>query len=272
MTDNIDYVVDNGDDGIEILESGHIDKDNISKMKFSFSKGVDITESLNKKKSTSRQQVSVTKNGRTGYSALTCTYPNNKDTSSKILLTGCILQYREGVDRDNSEYGRSYATIGVPTIYINKIRSDAKANSSLNLSVKENVKSQEGYYWFNCTLDNLADMDTWIIYKDNDNEAVGARGNVHTILSGLKANLLISGTFTCSASMSTDTMDERMDLVNGTYTITMKPTEMFIHRKSDIAGPQLEDTIRRRKEGASKGEKFMASDELAQFAMRHLTI
>jgi uncharacterized protein YxjI len=49
MGDNAIYVVDNGDDGIEIMEDGFITHENINKMKFTFTPGQDITESLNKK-------------------------------------------------------------------------------------------------------------------------------------------------------------------------------------------------------------------------------
>lgn len=266
------YVVDNGEDGIEIMEEGFITRENIGTMKFTFSKPQDITESLYKKNSRSRDQISATKKGRTGYSSLTCTYPNNRDTSSKIMITDCVVQYREGIDREDSDYGRTYVAIGIPTIYINKIRNDARQNSSVDVGVKENVKNQEGCFWLNCTLDRLSELDTWIIYRDGNGEEVGGNGTVRTILSGMKRSITVNVTMTCSASMTTDTMEEAMDLNNGKFTFTMKPTEMFLKDVSDKTGPVLDDTTRRKKEGANKTDKFIASAELAEFAMRNLKV
>lgn len=265
------YVTDNGDDGIEIMEEGFITPQNISQMSFSFDAGKEITESLNKKNTKSRERVSVTKHGRTGYTPLTCTYPNKRDKSSKIMLTDCIIQYRLGIDREDSDYGRSYVCIGVPTIYINKIRSDARKNSGLEVGVKDTVKVQENCYWLNCTLDRLSEADTWIVYRNGDEE-IGGHGTVYSILAGLKSSLVADIMMTCSGSMATQKTDDELDLINGKYTLTMKPTEVFIRDVSDKVGPTLDDTNRRRKEGATKVERFLASDKLAEFAMRNLSL
>lgn len=271
-TNSIAYTVENEEGGIEIMEEGFITSDNINKMKFTFSKPQDITESLHKNNSRSRDEVSATKKGRIGYSSLTCTYPNRKDTSSKIVLTDCTVQYREGIDREKSGYGRSYVAIGIPTIYISKISSDAKQNSSINVGVKENVKSQEGCFWLNCSLDNLPETNTWIIYRDENGDEVGGNGTVHTILSGMKSSIKVDVMVTCSASMTTDTLDKELDLDRGKFDFTMKPTEMFFREVSDKVGPLLDDTTRRKKEAANKAERFIASRELAEFAMRNLKI
>lgn len=270
--DNISYVMENDEGGIEIMEDGFITPENLSKMRFTFSKPQDITESLYKNNSRSRDQVSATKNGRVGYSSLTCTYPNGRDTSSKIVLTDCVVQYREGIDRENSQYGRSYVAIGIPTIYINKIGSDGRQNSSINIGVKENVKTQEGCFWLNCTLDNLPEINTWIIYRDENGDEVGGNGTVYTILSGMKRSIKVDVMVTCSASMSTDKMDKELDLDGGKFDFTMKPTEMFFREVSDKVGPLLDDTTKRKKEAANKAERFIASSELAEFAMRNLKI
>ena len=270
-TDTKEYVKDNGDDGIQIMDDGFITPENISLMKFTFSKPQDITESLQKKNSGSRDQISVTKNGRTAYSSLTCHYPNKKDTSSKVMLTDCVVQYREGIDREDSKYGRGYVTIGIPTIYINKMKTDAKANSSVNATVKEKVKAQEGCYWLDCTLDKLSETNTWLLYT-KDGEEVGANSSIQAILSGLKHSLVVDAMFTCSVSSATDTMNEIIDVDNGTFTFTMKPTEMYLKDTYNKIGPVLDDTTRRKKEGANQSMRLLASNKLAELAMRNLNI
>ena len=267
---NIVYVVDNGDDGIEIMDDGFITHDNVTEMKFSFSAGQDITESLHKKNTKTRQNVSVTKNGRIAYSSLTCTYPNGKDTSSKVMFTDCIIQYREGIGRDDSDYGRGYVSIGVPIAYVDKMMKDAKRYSSMHLAPNDKVQKKEGCYWFTCSLENLPETDTWIIFQDDSGDDQGRNVSVHAILKDMKSSMVVDMMTTVSGSMTTNRMDEDLDLYNGKYTFTLKPTEMFIRDKSDKVGPVLDDTTRRRKEGASKSDRFRASGKLAEFAMRNL--
>ena len=266
------YVADNGDGNIEVMEDGFITHENINKMKFTFSPGQDITESLHKKSSKSNKNISVTKNGRTGYCSLTCTYPNGSDTTSKVVLTDCILQYRENIENDDNNYGKSYVCIGIPTTYIDKMRKDAKENSHISLTVKDKVQRMEGYYWVDCSLDNLSELDTWIIFVDDTGEDAGRNGSVHTVLKGMKSSMVVDIMTTVSGSMSNNKMDEDLDLINGRYTITMKPTEMYIRDISKKTGPILEDATKRKKEGANKSERFKASDKLAEFAMRHLSL
>jgi hypothetical protein len=188
------------------------------------------------------------------------------------MLTDCVIQHRLGIDRDDSEYGRSYVCIGIPAEYIDKIRKDAKLNSSMELGVKDKVQRKEGCYWLDCSLDNLSTLDTWIIFQGDAGEDEGRNGTVHTIVKGMKSSVVADIMLTVSATITTNRMDEDLDLINGKYTITMKPTELFAKDTSAKVGPVLDDTTRRKKEGANKTERFKASSKLAEFAMRHLSL
>ena len=271
-----EYIRETDDGQIEIMEDAFITRENVSKMKFTFTQPDDITESLNKKNNRTRQDVSATKKGRIAYSSLTCTYPDGKSTSSKVMLTDCVIQYREGIERDDgsSNYAVDYVTIGVPGYYISKITKDARNNSSMNVSTKDKVKNLEGCFWIDCQLEKLTDNDTYIIYEtEGDPEDVTAtNGNIRQILKGLGKSLLVDVMVTCSASMSNTSIMEELDLRNGRFTLAMKPTEMFVRDVSDKVGPLLEDTTRRKKEATNKTERFKASSALAQFAMRNLSI
>lgn len=245
MSEEVQYVKVSEEGDIAIQEEGFIDLDNIGKMKFTFQPGQDITESLAKKK---QPEVSAIKKGRTGYTPMKCTYPNGTETSSKIVLTDCIIQWRQGIDRPDSDYASTYVCIGVPDRYITKIIGDAKRHSGINLGPKDNVQHKNEHYWFGCNLSGLRQDNTWIIYTDKDGETQGSQGMLREILKDMNGSLLVDVMVSISGSLATEELSEKLPLKDGMYTITMKPTEVFIRDTSRIEGPILEDTNRRDRE------------------------
>jgi len=269
MAEDTPCVSTNEDGSITINESGYITPENISKLRFSFSGPDDITESLHKKSSKRRDDVSVTKKGKTAYGAMKCTYPD-KTESSMIILTKCILQYRENIEREDSDYGTGYVCIGLPLVYIGKIRSDASKNSGIKANVKDNVKMLENHMWVNCSLEKLNEDSIWIVYESPEGEGEGKNVDIRTLLSHMKQSMECIMLTTCSVTQTTDKMEDDLDLKNGQYHFTFKPAEIFFKGVSDLVGPVLEDTNRRKKESASKGAMLVASQRLADFAARHL--
>jgi hypothetical protein len=63
---------------IQILEEGHITPENITSMKFEFSKPDDITSSLDKRNKTGPPTDIPQNPGRTGYTSMTAVYPNEE--------------------------------------------------------------------------------------------------------------------------------------------------------------------------------------------------
>jgi len=265
MSDEITYITVKDENHIIIEPDGHISPENIDMMSFSFADGVDITESVAKKNAKNKTPVSFTKRGRTAYTPITVTYPDGVSTSSKFLLEGCIIQHTPALNAQNHTYAKDFVFIGVPTIYIDKIIKDGRDNSQINLQNKPNVQELNGFYWMRCNLDKLSHRDTQIITEEGP-----VRMSIDVMLKELKSSILADITFTLSGSMNNDNMEEELDLKDGTYTITMKPTEVFAISDTDIKGPELVDTNNRRKEGSAMSESFLARGNLAALAARRL--
>lgn len=266
MSSNTQYTKE--EDGmVSILEDGFITNENISKMKFTFSKPEDITERL---KNSNRPQLTERPQGRTGNANMTCTYPDGKSVSSKILLTNCIVQYRKEPLERGDRYGNTFVNIGIPTIYISKLMADAKKNSGITLRVKDKVKLINNHYWFDCNLDKLTQQNTWIIYEDASGGTSGGQAILKDTLVSMKSNIIVDIMVTVSASMTSKSVAEELDLINGIFYFSIKPTEMFMKSETDIEGPVLEQLNMSQKETTDKTVKFLASAKLAEYAMRNL--
>lgn len=271
-TEEGEYIITHDDGNIEILDSAFINLDNISQMSFSFETPKDITESLRKKNSQEQDQVSVTVNGHIAYAPGQVVYPNKKESSKKIPLTGCIVQYREGIKSPKSRYGKDYVAIGVPQLYISKITSDARSTSSMNLAVKSTVQLVGGYYWFNCTLEKLDVNNTSILHQDASGNAQRIQRDIYSLLNAFEKSMTATILFTLSASAATSMMQEKIDLNGGTFNITMKPTEVVFTDLTDVEGPTLDDVGRRKNERLEATETLLASSRLAELAMRKLRV
>lgn len=259
------YLSSKPDGSITIEPDGHITIENIDMMSFSFSDGQDITESVAKKNATNKIPVSFTKKGRSAYTPVTVTYPDGVSQSSKFLLEGCIIQHTPALNAQNHTYAKDFVFIGIPNTYLDKIMKDASINSQINLQNKPNVQDINGYYWLRCNLDKLSHRDTQIV-----TESGAAKLSIDTILKELKKSVVANIVFSLSGSMNNNNIDEELDLKNGIYTITMKPTEVYAIDSTEIKGPELIDTNNRKKEGSAMSESFIASGPLAAIAARRL--
>ena len=261
---------ESGEEEIQLTEEAYIGHSNINSMKFSFSPGQDITENLNKRESRDRTEVTATKKGRVAYSSLICTYPNG-ETSSKIILQGCILQYRKGIKSAKSDYGRGFVCIGIPETYVSKIMGDAKTRSTLTVKPKPKVKRQEGYYWFDCTLEKLLPDKCFLAY-DAEGEFSGIPMPINDMFEDTEKSILADIAFTCSGSQTTESMAEKIDLNKGVYYLTLKPTSIQMTTETDIVGPTLDDTNRRFAETITPSSKSMASERLLAIAMKRMNM
>lgn len=267
MSDNGEegaYVTEKADGTIVLEPDAHMSAENIDEMTFSFAEGNDITESVAKKNAKNKTPVSYTNKGRTGYTPIDVMYPDGSH-SSKFLLEGCILQWTAALNSPNHSYAKDFVFIGVPSIYLDKIMKDAKQNSNINLENKANVQELNGFYWLRCNLDKLSHKDCQIVTENGS-----AKVSVDGTLSEIKKSLIANIVFTLSGSMTTKTMDEELDLKDGTYTITMKPTEVYIISDTDIKGPELTDTNARKKEGSAMSDSFYATGALAAMAAKRI--
>lgn len=262
--EEVQYAVTDADGNITLEPDAHISAENIDDMVFSFSEGVDITESVAKKNAKNKIPVSFTKKGRTGYSAGTTTYPDGS-TSSKILLENCILQWTPALNAPNHTYAKEFVFIGIPSIYLDKIMKDAKNNSNITLENKPNVQEMNGFYWPRCNLDKLSHKDCQIVTENG-----AAKVDINTILTEAEKSVIASIMFTLSGSITNGDMTDELDLKDGTYGITMKPTEVYAFSDTDIKGPELVDTNNRKKEGSAMSSAFFATGSLAAIAAKRI--
>lgn len=257
------YVQVNADDSIEIMEDGYITSENVNQMNFSFEKPKEITNSLKKNKKLGNENVNDTVEHRTGFAAATCKYPDGKSTSS-IILTQVVFQYREGLEKSTTtDYGSNYVCIGIPLAYIEKIVKDAANNSSLNLGVKEKFEMAEGMYWIDCSLEKLTPGSTFTLNERGASTAASLQKMLRVGKHSIEGLILTS----LSATITNDSMAERLDL-GGRYHITMKPSEVYMLKKSNKKGPQLKNLNQRKKEGANKNDLLVADDDILALALK----
>jgi len=259
-----EYVAAGEDGEVTINAAGVINAENIKRMKFTFSEGKDITEEISKKPA---KNVSAIKHGRLGYTSITCTYPNKIDTSSKVVFKDCVLQYRDTITRQDSGYGKSYVCLGIPAAYINKIMADAKKNSGVTVQPKSNVQEKSGYYWFSCNVDHLEYENIWVFFSEESASNV----TIIDVLTNMKSSVVCTVMVTISGSMATDKMEDELDLVRGVYAFTIKPTEIFMMKDTDIEGPVLDELHRRQKETVEKSSQFVSTGRLAEYVKRSAT-
>lgn len=262
------YVSGTGKD-IKIEQDGYIGPENISEMRFTFAPGQEITEGVSDKNAGKKQVVSYTKNGRSAYTPVTVNYPDNS-TSSKMVLTGCILQHTEALNAPNHKYAKNFVIIAIPEEYIDKIIADAKSESGINLTVKPNTETKNGFYWMRCNLDKLQKKDTHILLDRDGGKSIEL--TLDQLLSDFGKSVSAFIVFTLSGSMNSDKMEETLDLENGQYFITMKPTEVWATSDSSVEGPILKDTNNRKNESVSLSGHLFADGALAEFAMKRLKI
>ncbi|KJZ68973.1 hypothetical protein HIM_11630 [Hirsutella minnesotensis 3608] len=264
----LESVKEDGGKEFVILEDGHVTRQNVSKFHFKFTKPSDITESINKRTGGRVASFSVTKSGRVGYTSMSCVYPDNT-TSSKVLLTGCIFQYRE---KAKSDYGSSYVCMGVPEEYITQFILSARKESSVNLQVSEKFENKNGYYWVNAKTDGLSANSTLIMYVDEDGLDQGIPKRLPNVLADFKSNILADVCCVVSGSMTTDTMQEKLNLENGQFNLTIKLMNIYIKDVSDVEGPTLSAINRQESETVEVSDRLRASSKLVEYAMGKLKI
>lgn len=86
-TEDGEYITVKKDASITIEPAGHISADNVDGMTFTFTDGVDITESVTKKNVKNKTPLSFTKKGRTAYTGLSPTAPR---ACSLIRFVVCL--------------------------------------------------------------------------------------------------------------------------------------------------------------------------------------
>lgn len=211
--------------------------------------------------------MSYTKRGRSAFSPVTVTYSDGASTSSKFIIEDCIIQHTPALNAQNHTYAKEFVFIGIPTVIIDKNVNDAATTSQLTLQNKPNVRDISGYYWQRCNLDKLSHRDTNIV-----TETGSCKMSLDQMLKEVKKGIVANVMFTLSGSMTSNIMDEELDLKDGTYTITMKPTEVYGVSTTDIKGPELTDTNHRKTETAAVPRSSMAKGDLLNIAMKRLNL
>lgn len=265
------YTTQNESGEVNIEEDGHITRDNINDMTFTFDQPQDITENLNKKNSENTENISRTTNGNSGYAGINVIYPDGS-SSKKVCFEDCILQYSEAVTKPNSKYAKNYVYIGFPEEYINKIFADALENSQMNLDVKPKTNNLNGHYWINCNLGKLEAKNAYFLVGSEDGQGRKMTYTPHALFNDIKKNVRANIVVTFSASMTTRDIATKLDFINGQFYATVKPVEIIFVEDSDVQAPTLPELNARKNETVTWTEDSFASGMLAELAKKKLRL
>jgi len=260
------YVVEGKDENGKIEKTltanAYVNNKTIAGLTFKAPPGADITDSLEKNKKSEFVSKTAPK-GRTVWSQVECVYPNG-DNSTRVALQNCIIQYRDIVTKEENMYGANYVCLGVPKNYITKIKTDLMKNS--NIRAHAPVQEVNDYLWFNANLGTVTEDGVWFAYKEGAGSS-GINVNLKQLLARLKTNVIVTTNVSISANMNNHDLSVGLDIVNGTYTIGIKITEVFVKKRTSIKGPDLTITSKP-KETMDVDEVLFADDELTKLAIQ----
>ena len=270
LNDELSYVIEEGsgdDKRTIILQEAFISPKNVTQFRFSFDNPQDITESLKKNQTSSTTFVS-THQGRTGYAPATCTYPNGT-TSNNMVMTHVVVQYVKTMAKDTARYGKGFFFVGIPKVYIDQISKDAKASSGRTVLPKEGVQEKSGYYWMSCNSDRLGpdDVTITVLSKDQPHQV---HVPLRDTLIDIKQHLLCNATVSVTASITTKTTLESLDLKNGRFSFSIKLIAVDLLKEIDVDVPELTTAERRTKETREDSELNVASSAMAKLAISRL--
>lgn len=250
-----------------ILEDAFITPENVTKFKYAFDDAQDITESLRKNQTPSTVGVS-THQGRTGYAPAVCTYPD-KSTSNNMVMTGLVVQYVKTMAKDTAKYGKGFFFVGFPKLYIDQLTKDARVNSSRTVLPKEGVQEKSGYYWISCNSDRLGPEDVTITVTV-DEQVRQVNVSLRETLIDAQQHLLCNATVSITASMTSKTTLEHLDLKNGRFSFSIKLITVDLIKEIDVAVPELVLGEKRAKETRDNSEMNVASSMMAKLALDRL--
>lgn len=257
----------------EILEDGHITPANISQMRFEIGKGSDITANLDKRNAANPNPGVPQNTGRTGHVGVTIKYPDG-ETSSKAVLTQCVIQYRESMFKDSGrDYADTYVNLGIPKMYLDSLFSAARVNNVI-LHNKEKTREKSNYYWVDCDIRKLKYDDIHIIGKNPETgEPASYNKSIREMLGLLKQNIECTVTVSISGIMTNKDKTKELPLETGTYHPSIKLHEVVMIRESDIESPDLQEFATQVKnEKAAKTEAQMASSKILALALGRMNI
>lgn len=271
------YQGEDGKEAVQILEDGHINRNTLHMMRHKFGKPSDITNDLDKRNQDNPDANAPKNEGRTAYANIEAVYPDD-EISSKMVINGCIIQYRESAFKDTGsvktsakDYGIRYVQIGIPRGVLDKIFSEATRHN-VNMEQRKNTREKDGFYWVNC---NIAKLETKNIslYVDIDGDTQQTNDTVRGFLNDAKSSLECTMTVTVSCTTTSSTRSDKIDLDRATYHPTIRPFEIIIEAESDVKGPELADISTQTKNETSEvTEKNIARGKLAQRMMERMKI
>jgi hypothetical protein len=211
-----------------IQRVGYLNKNNIKVVEFKFKQGVDIVSMFRPVGYTTPvgDKLIIIAGG-------ICIYPNGDIITNEIAIEDCILQYRPGPDTNRN---RKYIYIGIPNYIINKIITDAEKNPGINVEIKDDVISENNYYWFSHHIETLRlGLKHVYISSKEGNKILDKNISLHDILPTEK-NMSSFVVFSFHGMM-VNRDNKNLDLVDGEYILRLNPKEIYLVGASDIKGP-----------------------------------
>lgn len=265
-------VDDQNNEYTSIKEEGHITPSNITSINFEFSKPTDITGSLDKR-NTRNPNPDIPQNpGRTGNTRATTIYPN-KETSTKAILTQCVVQYREAMLKESGkDYATTYVNIGIPKSYLERLFMNARTQN-IRLENKERTREKSDYYWIDCDIRRLDWRDIWIFWEDKDGETQAVNRQIRDVLTSLRQNVECTITVSITGNITNRNKNEDLPLDTGVFHPSIKIFEMVVKKESDVESPDLSEFSNQGKnEKSEKTEASLASGKVLAMALGRLNM
>jgi hypothetical protein len=227
MSDNDKNFVMVDDDGEnKIDEDAQIFPDTLKNIKFVFGEIKEIGD-----KYRNNAPVSDIKRGRTAYAGAVVKYTDGSQTNN-ACFGDVIFHYSSAIDAANGSYGRKFISIGIHKECINKVINDANKQLGVKVVLKNGTEEKSGYYWLSCNLEKLLDSKTFTFLGDNV-----SNHNLYSLLKEAQCSFIGTAMFTIGITQTTSDSSVAPDLKDGTYNLTMKPTEAWLKGDTDIEGP-----------------------------------
>lgn len=253
-----------------ILEEGYITPQSVGLFKYEFMNPTDITVSIRKNGQKDGKTIDP-KLGRVGFRPFQCTYPD-KSIVNTAVLTNVVLQYLPIIKKERNEYGRKYINIGIPKLYIDTFVHQAKVNSNVNIVQRERDTVIDGLYWTSCNLENLIPDQVGTAVSLENGGGTVINESVHEILSDSETHQYVQMTTQLNVSISNTNEKEALDLDNGNYVFSIKPTSIYVTGDANVNVPQLVSQSARAKNVAEISRSTIATGNAALRALEKLKL
>lgn len=222
--------VGDGKEITQINEAGMITKHNYSDYGYAFATAEDITGRMDRRAVKTGSEPNPYK---IATRRVSLEYQDKSITQS-ALFGGCVIQNRDDINKESGQkYGMESLTVGIPTLYVRHMFTCASA-AGITVGNKDNVRENDGYYWYYFDIKTLQPKDIGINIAGNH-----AHVGVRDVLEGAGSNVTCDIVVTLSISHTVSKGDTGFNINNGRYTPSFKLANILFRGMSSVEAPKF---------------------------------